>query len=224
MNTEDIDTVRTGRRTLLAGFGAAALGLMALQHDMLKPKAASPAGQRRGRIPNPIVTTHEGRQVRFYDDLIRDKVVAINMTYAQCSASCPATIANMIQVQKLLGERIGREVFMYSITLFPELDTPRILKAYAEGFGVKPGWQFLTGAPSDIEALRFALGFYDQDPLVDADRTQHANMIRIGNAAYDRWTMSPGLASPEQILSTINHVDRSVVHTAHIPPGSNVGA
>lgn len=223
MSTEDIDTVRIGRRTLLAGFGAAALGLMTLQHEMLKPKSAGSARQRSGPIPNPIVTTHEGRKVRFYDDLIRDKVVAINMTYAQCAAACPATIANMIQVQKLLGERIGREVFLYSITLFPELDSPRILKAYAEGFGVKPGWQFLTGVPSDIEALRFALGFYDQDPLVDADRTQHANMIRIGNAAYDRWTMSPGLASPEQILSTINHVDRSVVHTAHVPPRSSVG-
>jgi protein SCO1/2 len=50
---------------------------------------------------------------------------------------------------------------------------------------------------------------------VDADRAQHANMIRIGNAGYDRWTMSPGLATPEQIIATINHVDRSMVHTAH---------
>jgi len=126
-------------------------------------------------------------------------------------------MGNLIRVQEMLGERIGRDVFMYSITLFPEVDTPRVLKQYAEKFGVKPGWTFLTGAPSDIESLRFALGFYDLDPAVDAIRTQHANMIRIGNAAYDRWTMSPGLVRPELIVSTINHVDRSVVHTAHIP-------
>lgn len=216
MNTEKLDTPSTTRRALLAGVGAAALGWMALQRPMPDAKPARPPSRSRDGIPNPVVITHEGRSLRFYDDLIRDKVVAINMTYAQCAASCPATMANMIQVQNMLGERIGREVFMYSITLFPEVDTPQILKAYAEKFGVKPGWTFLTGAPSDIESLRFALGFYDQDPAVDAIRTQHANMIRIGNAAYDRWTMSPGLVSPEQIVSTINHVDHKMVHTAHL--------
>lgn len=205
------------RRTLLAGLGVAALGAMAFQHSMLdrEPVRHRPAGT--GRLPNPTVYTHEGKAVRFYDDLIRDKVVAISMTYAQCAATCPATMGNLIRVQDMLGERIGRDVFMYSITLFPEIDTPRVLKQYAEKYNVKPGWTFLTGTPSDIESLRFALGFYDMDPTVDAVRTQHTNMIRIGNAAYDRWTMSPGLVRPELIVSTINHVDRSVVHTAHIP-------
>jgi len=216
MNTEELDTPSTTRRTLLAGFGAAAIGLMSFQHAMLKPKPVQPTARGNGSIPNPVVTTHEGRSVRFYDDLVRDKVVAISMTYAQCTATCPATMANLVRVQQLLGDRIGRDVFMYSITLFPEVDTPQVLKRYAAQFGVKAGWQFLTGAPADIESLRFALGFYDQDPAVDAIRTQHANMIRIGNAAYERWTMSPGLVRPEQIVSTINHVDRKMVHTAHL--------
>jgi protein SCO1/2 len=205
------------RRTLLAGLGVAALGAVAFQRTMLDREPAPQRTPGTGRLPNPTVFTHEGKAVKFYDDLIRDKVVAISMTYAQCTATCPATMGNLIRVQDMLGERIGRDVFMYSITLFPEVDTPRVLKQYAEKFGVKPGWTFLTGAPSDIESLRFALGFYDLDPAVDAIRTQHANMIRIGNAAYDRWTMSPGLVRPELIVSTINHVDRSVVHTAHIP-------
>lgn len=219
MNTEDLDTARTSRRTLLAGFGAAALGLLALQRSMPFAEPARPAAPGSGRIPNPTVYTHEGRAVRFYDDLIRDKVVAISMTYAQCTATCPATMGNLIRVQQMLGDRIGRDVFMYSITLFPEVDSPQVLKQYAAKFGVRPGWQFLTGAPADIESLRIALGVYDPDPAVDAIRTQHANMIRIGNAAYDRWTMSPGLVRPEQILSVINHVDPTVVHTAH-PPSS----
>jgi len=217
MKTEDFDTARYTRRALLAGFGAAALGWMSHQRSLLTPEPVRPTARGTGGIPNPTVTTHEGNEVRFYDDLIRDKVVAISMTYAQCAATCPATMGNLIRVQQMLGDRIGRDVFMYSITLFPEVDTPQVLKQYAEKFGVKPGWQFLTGAPADIESLRFALGFYDMDPAVDAIRTQHANMIRIGNAAYDRWTMSPGLVRPELIVSTINHVDRSMVHTAHIP-------
>ena len=213
----DTDDKMFTRRTLLAGFGVAALGAMAFQRSLLDREPVPQRAPGTGRLPNPTVFTHEGRAVKFYDDLIRDKVVAISMTYAQCTATCPATMGNLIRVQDMLGERIGRDVFMYSITLFPEVDTPRVLKQYAEKFGVKPGWSFLTGAPSDIESLRFALGFYDLDPAVDAIRTQHANMIRIGNAAYDRWTMSPGLVRPELIVSTINHVDRSVVHTAHIP-------
>jgi len=213
----DTDDKMFTRRTLLAGFGVAALGAMAFQRSMLDREPVPQRVPGTGRLPNPTVFTHEGRAVKFYDDLIRDKVVAISMTYAQCTATCPATMGNLIRVQDMLGERIGRDVFMYSITLFPEVDTPRVLKQYAEKFGVKSGWTFLTGTPSDIESLRFALGFYDLDPAVDAIRTQHANMIRIGNAAYDRWTMSPGLVRPELIVSTINHVDRSVVHTAHIP-------
>jgi protein SCO1/2 len=204
------------RRTLLAGFGVAALGLVGVRRTMTDAQTARPATRGTGAIPNPTVYTHDGKAVRFYDDLIRDKVVAISMTYAQCTASCPATMGNLVRVQKMLGDRIGREVFMYSITLFPEVDTPQVLKKYAEKFGVKPGWAFLTGAPADIESLRLALGFYDMDPAVDAIRTQHANMVRIGNAAFDRWTMSPGLVRPEQIISTINHVDRAMVHTAHL--------
>lgn len=215
MNTEKLDTPSTTRRTLLAGVGAAALGWMALQRPMPDARPARPTSRSHDSIPNPLVTTHEGRSVRFYDDLVRDKVVAISMTYAQCTATCPATMANLVRVQQLLGDRIGRDVFMYSITLFPEVDTAQVLKRYAAQFGVKAGWQFLTGTPDDIESLRFALGFYDQDPAVDAIRTQHANMIRIGNAAYGRWTMSPGLVRPEQIVSTINHVDHKMVHTAH---------
>jgi protein SCO1/2 len=219
MKTHDMDATRQDRRAVLAGFGAAALGLLAWQGAILKPgpAQAKAPGRVPGRIPNPTVITHEGKALRFHDDLVRDKVVAISMTYAQCTASCPATMGNLLRVQKLLGERMGRDVFIYSITLFPEVDSPQVLKAYAEKFDVGPGWLFLTGAPDDIESLRRGLGFRDPDPVVDANRTQHANMIRIGNGARDRWTMAPGLVRPEQILSTINHIDHSVVHTAYAP-------
>jgi hypothetical protein len=73
-----------------------------------------------------------------------------------------------------------------------------------------PGWLFLTGAPDDIEELRYSLGFSDPDPLVDRDQTTHTGMLRIGNDAYQRWTMAPALAEPRQILGTINHVSRTL--------------
>lgn len=216
MNTEEMDTTRYTRRTLLAGFGAATLSWMTFQQSMLKPQPARPAARGTGGIPNPTVYTHEGRAVRFYDDLIRDKVVAINMMYAQCAGICPLATSNLLQVQDMLGERAGRDVFMYSITLQPEQDIPRGLRLYAERHGVKPGWLFLTGAPADIRLLRYRLGFYDRDTKIDEVNETHTSMVRIGNAACSRWTMAPALAEPEQILATINHVDPAVVHTGTI--------
>ncbi|CAG8872399.1 SCO family protein [Pseudomonas fluorescens] len=202
------------RRNLLAGMGIAALGVIVWRGDTAKPQRPRSRSADGSYFPNTPLYTHEGKAVRFYDDLIRGKVVAINMMYASCTGTCPAATANLRLVQKMLGERVGRDVFMYSITLQPELDTPQILKEYVERHHIGPGWLFLTGEPDDIEELRFSLGFYDINPLIDANKANHSGVVRIGNDTYERWTLAPALAEPEQILATINHVDRSVVHTA----------
>jgi len=163
---------------------------------------------------NAVLTTHEGKRVRFYDDLIRGKVVLINMMYAQCDGICPTMTDNLVRVQQLLGPRVGRDVFMYSITLQPEQDKPEDLKIYAAVHGVKPGWLFLTGQPADLRFIRYRLGFYDPDPIIDGDKATHTGAVRIGNDAYERWAMAPALTGPEHILATINHVDRTAVYTA----------
>lgn len=213
------------RREILAGMGAAALGLIGLNAawQALSGKAPDTSSTRINwnnsdamnatSLPNVTLYTHEGEAVRFYDDLIRDKVVAINMMYAQCGGICPKATANLRYVQDMLGERAGRDVFMYSITLQPELDTPRGLKQYTERHGVKPGWKFLTGAPEDIELVRYRLGFYDRDEEVDNVRENHTGMVRIGNDALNRWSMAPSLSEPQQIMATINHLDPKTVHT-----------
>jgi protein SCO1 len=136
----------------------------------------------------------------------------INMMYAQCSEGvCPISTMNMKRVQKELGSRVGRDIHMYSITLAPDFDTPEVLKKYAEDHKTGPGWQFLTGKFSDIEIIRRKLGFYDMDPIVDANRSQHAGMVRIGSDAYDRWLMAPALGSHENILQVIRHADRAPI-------------
>lgn len=197
------------RRQLVAGFAAvslAALGALGARNARAAP---APRTERKPRIPNVELKTHTGKTVRFYDDLIRGKIVAINMMYALCNANCPPMTHNLVRVQQLLGARVGKDIFMYSISLRPEQDTPDDLAHYAKTFGVKPGWLFLTGAPQDIERLRYALGFFDIDPAVDQQVTRHIGMVRIGNDAYDRWAMAPALAAPEQIASAIRHVDRN---------------
>ncbi len=204
------------RRKVLAGLGVAAFGWAAWRSgSSLQQPAAPLAGVGGTRFPNVPLLTHEGRQVRFYDDLVHGKVVAINMMYTQCTNSCPATTANLRLVQKMLGERVGRDVHLYSLTLQPEQDSPERLREYVERHHIGPGWQFLTGTRADIEQLRRALGFYDVDPVVDLNDLTHTGMLRIGNDVLDRWTMAPTQTGAEQIVATINHVDTHMVHTAY---------
>jgi len=166
-------------------------------------KRASP-GPRAGYFPNALLQTHEGKQVRFYDDVVKgDKIVVFNMMYTVCANICPPNTANLLRVQQMLGERMGRDIFFYSLTLKPEMDTPRALSEYAKLYGVKPGWTFLTGAPGDIDAIRRKLGFFDRDPQVDNDLSLHTDMVRIGNEAYDRWSMMPTLLTPRQLVNSI---------------------
>jgi protein SCO1/2 len=196
------------RRDLVAGLGAAALGWIAVRAAAAEPDGTRRGGARATTVPNVTLYTHEGKEVKFYDDLIHSKVVATNMRCAECEGICPIATSNLVRVQELLGERMGRDLFMYSRTLQPELDTPQRLKEYAEMHGVKPGWLFLTGARADIQQVRYCLGFFDLNPVVDGDKATHTGMVRIGNDVYGRWTMSPALTSPEQIVATIKHVDR----------------
>lgn len=162
---------------------------------------------RKRYFPDVTLRTHEGKAVRFYDDLIRDKIVTINFMYTRCEGVCIPVTANLAKVQKLLGARVGRDIFMYSITLKPEQDTPRVLKEYARKHGTKRGWSFLTGRPEDIELLRRKLGFVDPDPVRDADKSNHIGMVRYGNEALQWWAACPGLSKAEAIAHSILWVD-----------------
>jgi len=157
-------------------------------------------------FPNIVLRTQDNQPRRFYDDLLRGKVVLINFFYVTCGDVCPLMTANLVQVQVALGERLGREIFMYSITLDPQTDTPEVLKQYAEGYGVKPGWSFLTGQDEEIQRLRRILGLSDRDPRIDADKTQHTGLIIYGNEATGRWGAVPALLAPERIVRAVLRV------------------
>ena len=194
------------RRGLFLGAAAA---LAASGGLYLASMARSATGPRAGYFPNVALRTHEDKTVRFYDDLIAGKFVVINFMYTGCGNLCPGMTANLVEVQRLLGERVGRDIFMYSITLLPELDTPEILRGYAETFGVQPGWLFLTGARDDVELLRRKLGFVDPDPLVDRDLGQHIGIVKFGIEKLDRWAGSPALTNPESIVRSILSMEGS---------------
>src|SRR5215471_14526273 len=124
-------------------------------------------------LPNLPLMTHEGKKVMFYDDLVKDKVVTLNFFFSHCDEICPLVTANLAKVQKLLGDQVGRDIHMYSLTLKPQEDTLGMIREYREQFGAGPGWTFLTGRPDVIEKLRRAIGFSYPDPAIDQDKTQH---------------------------------------------------
>ncbi|HEY2115021.1 MAG TPA: SCO family protein [Candidatus Angelobacter sp.] len=165
-------------------------------------------------LPNLPMISHEGKRVLFYDDLVKNKVVSFNFFFANCDESCPLVTANMVKVQKLLGDQVGRDIHMYSFTLKPEEDTVEVLRSYRQKFGIGPGWTFFTAKPADMEKLRVAIGFTYPNAVIDADKTQHIGNIRYGNEPLMYWSACPGMAKPGWVAETLElmiHPDASRV-------------
>jgi protein SCO1/2 len=162
---------------------------------------AAPAGSPWGPnyFPNIELVNQDGRKLRFYDDLIKDKVVMVNFMYATCHDACPLETAKLRQVQEALGDRVGRDIFMYSITIAPEHDTPAVLKDYMAKFKVGPGWQFLTGKASDINFLRKKLGLYEEGET----RTDHTMNLIVGNEATGQWKQRSTFDNPKVLARVV---------------------
>jgi len=151
-------------------------------------------------FPNIELTTQDGKTVHFYDDLIKGKIVAIDLIYTTCQYSCPLETARLAQVQKILGDRVGKDIFFYSITIDPANDTPAVLKAYAKKFHAGPGWTFLTGKKEDIEFLSKKLGLYS-DPGATLDG--HTPHLLLGNEPLGQWMRNSALDNPRFLSQMI---------------------
>jgi len=194
-----------GATSLVAG-GSVARAAVAAATGVGTPTRSEVARQRiqRQNLPNVPLLTHEGKQVRFYDDLIKDKIVTMNFFYTKCDEICPAVTANLVTVQKLLGPDVGKKIFMYSFTLKPEEDDVKAIKAYREMFHAKPGWTFLTGTPADLEKIRRGIGFQYPDPAIDKDKSQHIGNVRYGNEPLMLWAACPGLGNAPYLAESIS--------------------
>ena len=195
MNVSSV-TGRHLRATCLA-LGLALLGQAA---SALPPgDSGSPWGA--GWFPNVPLTTHEGEPVRFFDDLVEGKVVVINFIYTTCPDSCPLETVRLKQVRDLLGDRVGEDVFFYSITIDPEIDTPEVLADYAETYRTGPGWTFLTGDEADITELRKKLGLYIAD-IQDGSKDHNLSMV-IGNQTTGIWKPASPFEDPHVLAQQI---------------------
>lgn len=164
-------------------------------------------------FPNTQLITQEGTKVRFFDDLIKDKVVVINFIFTRCPDACPLETARLREVQKILGDRVGQDVFMYSISIDPEYDTPEVLSRYREKFQVGPGWVFLTGNKDEIILLRKKLGLYNEEEQGGNLKAHSLSMI-IGNQKTGQWMKSSPFENPYILATQIG----SWLHNWKLPP------
>ena len=171
---------------------------------VFEPHPASPGPSR---YTNAVLRTQDNKEVRFYDDLIRGKQAVVNFMYAECHGACPLVTQTLKKTYMQLKDRMGKDLFFYSITTKPEDDTPAALKHYAKTRKADlPGWYFLTGDPYDIETIRFRL-FGMSHPGFDLDDSMHAGMLRIVNDGRNSWGMAQAFATQKNILKRIEWQD-----------------
>lgn len=152
-------------------------------------------------FPNVPLMTQDGTAVRLYDDLLKGKSVAINVMYTSCKDECPLETARLVQVQKLLGERMGKDIFFYSISIDPKRDTPEVLKAYAQKYGVGPGWLFLTGKEEDIKLATRKLGLSGRRAAASKDG--HSPSLMVGNEPTGQWMRNSAVDNPRFLVTTM---------------------
>ena len=120
--------------------------------------------------------------------------------FTHCNGVCSPMTANLAKVQSYLGERVGREVSILSITVDPANDTPAVLKAYAEKHKAGPGWYFLTGRKENVDWILYKLGGYVAEP------GQHTSVLIIGNEATGEWLKVHAMSSPAEIAAAVAKV------------------
>lgn len=167
--------------------------------------AGTPAEGRtpwgEGYFPNPVLTTHDGRRVRFYDDLLKGKAVAINTFFTVCTDVCPLSTAKMLELQRQFGERVGRDIHFYSLSVDPVGDTPEAMREYAQRYGVGPGWTFLAGRPEDIQLITRKLGLgvmRNTDP-----RESHSSTLMVGHEPTGRWMKHSSTDNPQFVAASV---------------------
>ena len=164
-------------------------------------KSAEPtpayASDRKMMIPDVEVLDQDGNALHFYRDLIKDKTVAINFIFTNCTTICPPLAATFARVQKEMGDKVGKDVHFISISVDPLTDTPERLKAWGAKFKAGAGWTFVTGEKQEMDKLLNALG------AAVAKREDHTPAMIIGNEAKGVWTRTYGLAKTGQIVGLI---------------------
>ena len=169
------------------------------QHKQAANESA-PSSPTKVAIPDVVVLDQNSQKVRFYSDLVKGKIVAVNFIFTTCTTICSPMTANIARVQKKLLARGEKNVHFISVSVDPEGDTPEKLKSYAAMFHAQPGWTFVTGTRAQLEPVWRAFGV----PM--GAREDHTATVVIGNEARHEWTYGSGLTSADKLVTVIQSV------------------
>ncbi|HEX8145880.1 MAG TPA: SCO family protein [Pyrinomonadaceae bacterium] len=176
--------------------------------EVANPHAGHQMGQQQAQPQSPAakyfsdveLLDQDGRKVRLYSDMLKGKTVVINAFFTACTSVCPPMNRNLEKVQEALGDRLGKDVFIISISVDPTTDTPTRLKEYAQRFHAKPGWTFLTGKKENVDWALYKLGQYVEV------KDDHTTVIIIGNEATGLWKKALGMAKPAELIPIVYSV------------------
>ena len=165
------------------------------------PNAAPNSGPSAEKyFTDVILVNQDGEKMRFYSDLLKGKTVIINSFFATCQGSCLPITRNLEKVQEALGDRLGKDARIISISVDPEVDTPAELKAFGRKFHARPGWYFLTGSKENVEFVLKKIGQFV------SDKQDHYNIVIIGNDRTNLWKKAFGLAKSEALIEVVESV------------------
>lgn len=170
-----------------------------------KPPIAPPMAKAEGSAAQKYFSdveliNQDGAKVRFYSDLLKGRTVVIIPFFTTCTSICPPMNATMRRIQEKLGDRVGKDVFLISISVDPVTDTPERLKAYAEKFHAQPGWSFITGKKENVDWALYKLGQYVEN------KNDHSSIMIIGNEATGLWKKAFALSAAAELVKIIEQV------------------
>src|SRR3954464_10326520 len=201
--------IAMGAVPVVAGATAYAAGRTGLWHDEAQPRFApvNPGSARaeiqRRHLANVPLVGHDGRPARFYDDLVRNKKVVLTFVSSRAPGASREVTQNLAALQHLFGQRVGSDIFMYSIARTPEHDSAAALRSWAASSGAGLGWRFMTGKPADVERLRHGLGFASEDPAEDADPAYAVGLLRYGIEPDMLWGHCQSQATPRVLAHAL---------------------
>jgi protein SCO1/2 len=160
--------------------------------------AADEEARARDYFSNLELINQDGETLRFFDDVLKDKVVVINFIFTNCKGACPLITHKLTLVRDGLEGRIGNPIQFVSLSLDPERDTPAAMKEFATTHTADhDGWVFLPGKTENLYNKNTRLGQFTDD--LEA----HSTMMLVGNVKSAHWMKVLPHELPPQIIQKL---------------------
>ena len=159
---------------------------------------AAAEAKARNYFTNLEVIDQNGQRLNFYDDVLKDKVVAINFIFTNCQGACPLMTKNLTFVRDMMDGEVGKSVHFVSISIDPLRDTPAAMKAFAQTHDADhAGWTWVTGDPDKLAAIVTKLGSYTDDPEA------HTTQMLAANVRTAHWTKIAPNVPPQGVVERL---------------------